>query len=98
METKKPEVKARNFYGSGKYKYEIYPDHWKKSWGEEPMLGIIYADEEFYAIREAYSRGLLPYNYSIYPVAVCIGEATVLTPEQSKQRRDAKRRESQSQS
>ena len=57
-------VGYRNFYGSGKQKFYIYPGKgWDtKKWGRKPFLGTVYADEEFYAIREAYSKGLVPVN------------------------------------
>jgi hypothetical protein len=85
METKEKQQPAeapryRNVYGSGKYKWAIYPDYWKASWGPKPMLGIIYADDEFYAEREAYSKGLLTVNYTIRPQPVKIGEAKPRPP------------------
>lgn len=59
----------RNFYGSGKAKYYIYPDdNWK--WGKKPLLGAVYADEPFYAVREAYTKGLVPLNFSFGLIAV----------------------------
>ena len=70
----------RNVYGSGKFKWAIYPDYWKLSWGQKPMLGIIYADDEFYAEREAYSKGLMPVNFTVRPQAVKIGEAKPRLP------------------
>ena len=52
-------VGYRNFYGSGKQKFFIYPGKgWDKKWGRKPFLGTVYADDEFYAIREAFSKGL----------------------------------------
>lgn len=60
----------RSFYGPGKYKWAIYPDYWKESWGKRPMLGTVWADDEFYAEREAYNRGLLTVNYTFRPKAV----------------------------
>jgi hypothetical protein len=85
METKEKQStteapRYRNVYGSGKFKWAIYPDYWKQSWGQKPMLGIIYADDEFYAEREAYSKGLLPVNFTIRPHAVKIGEAKPRPP------------------
>ena len=64
----RPEWKPgyRNFYGPGKFKYAIYPDNgWDiKRWGQKPLLGYVYADDEFYATREAYTKGLAPVNYT----------------------------------
>jgi hypothetical protein len=60
----------RSFYGPGKYVYAIYPDYWKESWGPKPLLGHVTADDEFYAEREAYSKNLLPVNFTFGPKAV----------------------------
>jgi hypothetical protein len=65
----------RSFYGPGKFKYAIYPDFWKNTWGQKPLLGYVWADDEFYAIREAYSKNLLTYNYTFGPKAVKIHSA-----------------------
>lgn len=62
--------KPRGFYGHGKNKYAIYPDYWKKEWGQKPLLGYVWADDEFYAVREAYSKGLLTVNFTFQPEAV----------------------------
>jgi hypothetical protein len=68
----KPFIGYRNFYGSGKSKYFIYPDgNWNvKDWGKKPLLGTVYADEPFYAVREAYTKGLVPLNFSFGLVAL----------------------------
>lgn len=64
-------VGYRNFYGSGKFKFFIYPDdNWKKSWGKKPLLGAIYADEPFYAVRESYTKGLVPINVTFGLIAL----------------------------
>jgi hypothetical protein len=60
----------RSFYGSGKFRFAIYPDYWKDSWGKPPLLGHVWADDEFYAVREAYNRKLLTLNYTFRPRAV----------------------------
>ena len=54
----------RNFYGYGSQKFFIYPDDgWDtKKWGPKPYLGLVHADDEFYAVREAYSKQLAPVN------------------------------------
>ena len=61
---------TRSFYGPGKFKYAVYPDYWKDSWGQKPLLGHVWADDEFYAVREAYSRNLLTTNYTFGPKVV----------------------------
>jgi hypothetical protein len=61
---------SRSFYGPGKYRFAIYPDYWKEAWGKKPLLGFVWADDEFYAEREAYNRGLLTMNYTFRPQAV----------------------------
>lgn len=65
--TKKP---FRSFYGPGKFVFAIYPDYWKESWGQKPLLGHVTADDEFYAEREAYSKNLLTVNYTFGVKAV----------------------------
>jgi hypothetical protein len=67
--------RRRSFYGTGKFKWAVYPDYWKSKWGEPPLLGHVYADNEFCAEREAYNRGLLTLNYTIRPKPVLIGPA-----------------------
>lgn len=60
----------RSFYGAGKFRYAVYPDYWKPQWGPKPQLGTVWADDEFYAIREAYNRKLLTLNYTFGPKVV----------------------------
>lgn len=48
----------RNFYGTNRNKYRVYPDFWKKDWGQAPLLGTIYAENEFAAERVAYDCGI----------------------------------------
>ncbi len=62
---------------SGKNLYKIYPDYWKDSWGPIPLLGVVTADDEFYAIRAAYDRKLLPMNYTFGPKPVYAKKAKV---------------------
>lgn len=54
------------FFGYGKFKYKIFPGAgWdRKKWGDAPYLGTVYANDEFYAIRMAYSKNLAPLNYT----------------------------------
>jgi len=65
----------RNFYGQGKFKFAIYPDYWKDTWGQKPLLGYVWADDEFYAEREAFSKNLLTVNYTFGPRAVKVHAA-----------------------
>jgi hypothetical protein len=53
-------LQYRNFYGRGEFRYGIFPSYWKDSWGRAPLLGIVFADNEFLAEKLAYDRGYLP--------------------------------------
>lgn len=68
-EARELESLYRSFYGRGEFKFGIYPSFWKDSWGRAPLLGIIYADNEFLAERLAYDRGVLPspFNCTFQP-------------------------------
>jgi len=59
----------RNFFGRGEFKFAFYPSYWKDSWGRAPLLGIVFADNEFLAERLAYDRGVLPsaFNCTFQP-------------------------------
>ncbi len=59
----------RSFYGRGDYKFGIFPSYWKDAWGKAPLLGIVFADNEFLAERLAYDRGILPtpFNCTFQP-------------------------------
>ena len=50
--------------------YAVFPDYWPRQYGERPLLGFVKAYDEFYAIRKAYDRGLLPINVSFGPKVV----------------------------
>ena len=66
-----PGTGYRNFFGSGAQRYYIYPDgNWNPKWGKKPLLGSVFADEPFYAIREAYTKGLVPVNFTFGLVAL----------------------------
>lgn len=54
----------RAFFGRGKNKYQVFPDYWKKEWGPVPLLGVVYADDEFLAERVAYDIGVLPTHFN----------------------------------
>lgn len=55
-------ARYKQFFGRGENRYMIYPDYWKESWGKAPLLGIVFADNEFLAERLAYDRGILNPN------------------------------------
>lgn len=64
----------RKFFGRGENKYGIYPPGWSETlYGRAPMLGIVYADDEFLAEKVAYDRGLTP--GSTPPVVKLLGPA-----------------------
>lgn len=50
-----------------RYVWEVYPDYWKASWGEKPLLGYVRADSEFNAQYAAYDKKLLPLNFTFGP-------------------------------
>jgi hypothetical protein len=54
----------REFFGRGKNRYQVYPDNWPKNWGPTPLLGVVYADDEFLAERVAYDCGVLPTHFN----------------------------------
>lgn len=62
----------RNFFGPGQFKFDVFPDdNWNvKKWGPKPWLGEVWADDEFYAVREAYTKNLAPVNFTFGLVAV----------------------------
>jgi hypothetical protein len=62
----------RNFFGRGENKYAVYPPSWNEQWyGRAPMLGMVFADDEFLAEKAAYDRGLVP--GSMPPVVKLLG-------------------------
>jgi hypothetical protein len=63
-EEKESSLMYRNFFGRGDFKFAIFPSHWKDAWGRAPLLGIVYADNEFLAERLAYDRGILPTHFN----------------------------------
>lgn len=50
--------------------YAVYPDFWKRKWGERPLLGYVKATDPFYAKRKAYDAKLLPVNFTFEPEVV----------------------------
>ena len=54
------ENQYRTFFGNGTEKYAIYAPGWGKKLGRAPLLGIVYADNEFLAEKLAYDRGITP--------------------------------------
>lgn len=51
--------------------FAIYPDYWKEKWGEPPLLGHVYADNAFNAIRRAsVNDDIYRTNITFNPIAV----------------------------
>lgn len=72
--TQEAEYSYRKFFGRGENKYGVYPPSWNEEfYGRAPLLGIIYADDEFLAEKVAYDRGLVP--GSMPPVVKLLGPA-----------------------
>lgn len=68
------EYAYRKFFGRGENKYGVYPQGWSENlYGRAPMLGIVYADDEFLAKKVAYDRGLA--SGSMPPVVKLLGTA-----------------------
>jgi hypothetical protein len=76
----KPNLGIGPYPISGKNLYKIYPDNWNEKWGVPPLLGVVTADDEFYAVRAAYDRGLLSVNFSFTPRAVYAKKAKIHRP------------------
>ena len=74
-EEKEAFLNYRNFFGPGDNKYAVYPSYWKDSWGKKPILGIVFADNEFLAEKLAYDIGILPtpFNCTFQPNIVYLG-------------------------
>lgn len=53
-----------------KYRWDVYPDYWKESWGPKPLLGTVRADSAFHARYAAYDKRLLTYNFTFGPEVV----------------------------
>lgn len=53
-----------------KFSWAVYPDYWKDTWGQVPLLGFVRADSEFHARYAAYDKGLLPLNNTFGPKVV----------------------------
>lgn len=54
--------------------YAVFPDYWKRSWGEPPLLGYVKETSEYWAKYQAYDRKLLPYNSTFGPKCVIVRE------------------------
>lgn len=62
----------RKFFGLGDNRYGIYPPGWSEQrHGKAPMLGIVFADDEFLAEKTAYDRDL--YRGTTPPVVKLLG-------------------------
>ena len=66
-----------------KFLWEIWPDFWKKGWGDKPLLGTVRADSEFDAIRSAYDNNLLTYNFTFGPKPVKVDEENYERPKRT---------------
>lgn len=69
-------------YGE-RFRYAIYPDFWKKEWGEKPILGYVKADSEYWAKYAAYDKKLLRLNFTFGPKPVRVSPTAGLTPAKS---------------
>ena len=67
--------------------FAIYPDYWKESWGDKPLLGVVVAENEFHACRRAYDTGIMRVNFTISPEAVEISSSQAQSMRKSKYRR-----------
>lgn len=79
----------RDDYNRGrgfKFLWAVYPDYWKKSWGDKPFLGTVRADSEFDAILAAYDYKLVHYSFSFGP------EVKVIEPKAKGEKREKKER------
>lgn len=77
-------IPGRVYRGYGKFL--IYPDSgWKKEWGQKPLLGIVFANDEFYAVREAYTEGIVPLNFTFGLMAKRENYKTIDTNKENQQ-------------
>jgi hypothetical protein len=56
--TKRPYDPTDNRTRGYKFLWAVYPDYWKDTWGQKPVLGYVRADSEFHAVYAAYDKGL----------------------------------------
>lgn len=58
--------------------YAIYPDYWKVSWGEPPLLGHVYAEDAFNAVRRAsVIKGIYHHNFTFKPLAIKVKSKSI---------------------
>lgn len=57
--------------------HAIYPDFWAPKWGDPPLLGFVYAESDFNAVRKAELRGMYRRNWSFGPLAVQVKDKSV---------------------
>ena len=68
------DTKYRQFFGRGENRYAVLPSYWAKTWGPVPLLGTVYADNEFLAERIAYDKGIIsPHNCTFQAKIKLIG-------------------------
>ena len=71
---KKPYDAMDNKWRGYRYIWEVYPEAWKESWGNKPLLGYVRADSEFNACYSAFDKGLTwEWNY---PFGITVNKAT----------------------
>ena len=49
-------------------KFAVYPDYWKREWGEKPLLGFVFAENVFHAQRKAYDKEIVRKNMTFQPM------------------------------
>lgn len=70
--THKPKV-IRSLVGGGRYQFKIEVTGWNfKKWGPPPYFGRVWADDEYWAVYEAYDRLNFPVNATFKPKPVRI--------------------------
>lgn len=76
MTTQDRTIKPRSYDSSNnktrgyKNSYAVFPDYWKESWGQPPLLGFVRADSEFHAKYAAYDKKLLIPNATFGPKVI----------------------------
>lgn len=71
--TNRPKMVGRTLIGGGKYQFKIDVSGWNfKKWGPPPYFGKVWADDEYWAVYEAYDRLGFPPNATFKPKPVRI--------------------------
>lgn len=70
-QTDRPVKTPRSLVGGGKFQYRIEVTGWNfKKWGPAPYFGKVWADNEYWAVYEAYDRLNFPPNATFKPKPV----------------------------